>query len=225
MDRQLLERMVGAGVLLIALIIIAPAILDGRREGDVTAYPGEANRAGEVRRTHTIRLDRSPDGPPVARPLTDTAPARGAKKLTGSQARTDSGAGKTTVGPGSTRTASAKTASAKTASTKTGAAGSAATASKPASAKKPVTSAATNPPRRPASGWSVQLGSFAQQDNARRLAKEVEAGGFKTLIVPLKGSSRTLYRVRIGSEDTREQALELATRLEKAGYKGQVAPP
>ncbi len=34
MDRALIERMVGAGVLVMALVLFAPALLDGRRDGD-----------------------------------------------------------------------------------------------------------------------------------------------------------------------------------------------
>ena len=65
MDRQLLERMVGAAVLIVALIVIAPAILDGPRDGDAP-MPARAERGGEMR-TVTIHPDRPAEEPPVAR--------------------------------------------------------------------------------------------------------------------------------------------------------------
>ena len=69
MDRQLLERLIGAGVLVIALVLIVPAVLDG--EGEDKRVPGIEPAVpatnDELRRTHTIRLDRSPQSPPVAR--------------------------------------------------------------------------------------------------------------------------------------------------------------
>ena len=34
MDRQLLERLIGAGVLVVALVIVVPAILDGDRNSN-----------------------------------------------------------------------------------------------------------------------------------------------------------------------------------------------
>jgi DedD protein len=74
----------------------------------------------------------------------------------------------------------------------------------------------------PASGWSVQLGSFAERPNAERLASEVGSQGFTAYLEPMKKSGRTFYRVRVGPRDTRDQATELASGLAKVGYSGQV---
>ncbi len=73
-----------------------------------------------------------------------------------------------------------------------------------------------------AGGWAVQLGSFAEQGNARRLIQEVGDKGFTAYVVPLRKSGRTLYRVRVGPKETRGQAQDLAGRLAAAGYAGQV---
>ena len=46
MDRALLERMIGAVVLVLALVVFAPALLDGSRED---GRPLQADRANETR--------------------------------------------------------------------------------------------------------------------------------------------------------------------------------
>ena len=201
MDRQLLERMIGAGVLMFALIIIAPAILDGQRDADSIVYPG--GRADEATssepdaqlRTHTIVLDRERDTPPVARERSDTVDRRRGS---------DTGTGRT-----------------------------AGAVAKPTSAVEPQRVAVVEPKPKPklagaeagtqacgrreadedsefGVGWSVQLGSFAEQANAQRLADEVGQHGFDTFLMPLQQSGRTLYRVRVGPSETRNQAAALA---------------
>ena len=74
----------------------------------------------------------------------------------------------------------------------------------------------------PKTGWVVQLGSFSSQQNARQLADKVGGSGFPVFLMELDRSGKKLYRVRVGPRDTRAQATELAGRLKKAGYSGQV---
>jgi DedD protein len=74
----------------------------------------------------------------------------------------------------------------------------------------------------PKTGWVVQLGSFSSKQNARQLADEVGGRGFPVFLMELDQSGKTLYRVRVGPQDSRAQATELAARLQRAGYSGQV---
>jgi DedD protein len=192
MDRQLLERMVGAAVLILALVVIAPAILDGPGNGD-EAVP-VAPPPDQVVRTVTIRPDQRAEQPPVAMQSPPASPAP--KPLA-------------TPKPVAPKVAAAP-------------------APKPKPAPKPVVKPAPKPAPKPAatpklSGWAVQLGSFANQANAKRLAGEVAAKGYSTYLLPLKRDGQTLYRVRVGPEPTRKAADELAAKLKQAGYKGQVA--
>jgi cell division septation protein DedD len=188
MDRQLLERMIGAGVLMAALVIIAPAILDGQRDSRVPAYNSDTGGNDAEMRTHKIRLNQQPEKPPAVRQATKPVPV---------------------ATPG----AAPKPARAapKSAGVKVAAAAPKLTA--PAS------------PAKSSGGWSIQLGSFARQENADRLGDEVGGHGFDTFVVPLEQSDRTLYRVRVGSGESRAEAEKLAKRLVKAGYKGQLTPP
>jgi len=201
MDRQLLERLIGAGVLVIALVIIVPAILDGESDdegatGDETAVSATDN---EPRRTHTIRLDRSAQSPPVAREVAQPTTAKG-----------ESGGVREPAKP-VTKAAPAQ----------------------PAVKPDTATRAPPKPVRKPAptpvetvsvskAGWAVQLGSFSSRENAQQLANEVGARGFPVFLMTLDRSGKKLYRVRVGPRESRAQAAELAERLKKAGYSGQV---
>lgn len=206
MERQLLERMIGAGVLLVALVIIVPAILDGRPDVEDTSQSSAADRdapgSAVPSRTHTIHLDRRPESPPVARQAAVPAsPPRAAEPESETQAAT--------------------------LSTPTTPAPTAVTEPLPQPAPTPAPRQA-EPPKPPAVaaservGWVVQLGSFSQKANAQRLAEDTRAKGFPAFLMPLERSGKTLYRVRIGPRDTRESAGELAASLSKAGFTGQV---
>ena len=57
MDRALLERMVGAVVLVVLLVLLAPALLDGRAARDQGDLYAEAGSAGPERKTAVIVLN------------------------------------------------------------------------------------------------------------------------------------------------------------------------
>jgi len=215
MDRQLLERMIGAGVLMVALIVIAPALLDGQQGADSIAYPDREGGTDVVvpaestaqLRTHTIVLDRERDTPPVARERSTTSTvATDEKPATAVQQAA------VTAGAGTSQSTTAPKEPERVVATEP----------QPEPAPRPA--ADQKLMQIPGSVWVVQLGSFAEQANAQRLADEVGQHGFDTFLMPLRQSGRTLYRVRVGPSETRDQAATLAGRLAKAGYSGQVTP-
>ena len=223
MDRQLLERMIGAAVLIVALVLIVPAILDGQLDEDPGADSvtesggGASSELTEPTRTHTMLLDRQPDRPPVARektesPVTDAEQSK--PQVTASPAVTPPpqvSKPKPTKQDAKPATANASTDVTPVAQT-----------------TKSAKLAAADPPSAPSrqsvpsSGWAVQLGSFGDKQNAERLAAAVSQNGFPAYLMSLEQSGKTLYRVRVGPRDSRAQASELAERLAKAGYKGKV---
>ena len=82
----------------------------------------------------------------------------------------------------------------------------------------------------PASGWSVQVGSFASRENAERLTGELRRLGYRSFVTEGKGGARKLYRVRIGPEADRDAVEALAERVradERLGgdiRKGSIVP-
>jgi cell division septation protein DedD len=206
MDRKLLERLIGAGVLVIALVVIVPAILDGEREdesetGDKTALSATSN---ELRRTHTIRLDRSAQSPPVAREVTRPAATSGGTDNAGSGGSNETA--KSSLTP--TVKPETKSAVARSKARET---------PKPAPDPTPVETVAISK-----AGWTVQLGSFSSRKNAQQLADKVGADGLPVFLMTIDRSGKKLYRVRVGPWESRAKASEVAERLKKAGYAGQV---
>jgi DedD protein len=73
-------------------------------------------------------------------------------------------------------------------------------------------------------GWMVQLGVFSIQANAERLAQELKNQGFHALVSENSGGGRPLWRVRSGPVAERAAAEQLNARLRAAGHAGSVVP-
>ena len=105
-------------------------------------------------------------------------------------------------------------------------AGATGTASSDEAASPPV---AAEAPRRvtslPASGWMVQVGSFASRDNAERLSRDLKAKGFVASVSESRGGGRNLYRVRVGPEADRGAAQAVLARLRARGVTGAAVVP
>lgn len=218
MERQLLERMIGAGVLLVALVVIVPAILNGRPEvgGQTQSDPsGQDAKVSEAPlRQHTIRLDRQSDSPPVARQAVADTPAPAPTVAAGQETKSPEPEPQAASAPvEKTQPEPQPEPPAQTQTPKP-------SQPKPAPEPKP-------PAARPAvvdAGWIVQLGSFSNRANAQGLADKTSAQGFSSYLMPIERSGKTLYRVRVGPpRKTRDEAARLADDLRKAGFKGQVA--
>lgn len=63
------------------------------------------------------------------------------------------------------------------------------------------------------SGYAVQLGSFASRNNAVRLLGQLEAQDFEAFIHEDRSGRRTIWRVRVGLTETREQAAALMAEI------------
>lgn len=197
MDRHLAERMVGAAVLLGALVLVVPAILDGG--GSPAGRPDAAPAAPAIDlQTRTIQIDGDARTPPVpnSAPL---VPPESESVLPEPEP----------VVPAAAAAAAAPA----------DAAPDPVTAAPPAPGEPPP--AVREAP--PATGdWFVQLGSFARRDNAERLAAAVAGRGFATDVSQLKGAAGPLFRVRAGPAPSRPAAEALARELGAAGYAGTV---
>lgn len=217
MDRQLTERMIGGAVLLVALVLIVPTILDGDRPASTS--PGSAMEgtstqpAGEVR-THTIHLNGGERSPPVPRVATDAAVEAGSPadevSLESSPDMAPVPAPREIVKPPEAAVAIA------------------APVAQPEPVAPPAAPAKATQPVEPeekavaAGDWVVQLGSFAQRSNAERLAAEAGDAGVPIQVVAGTSQGKQVFRVRTEPVASRAEAAELAGRLASAGHKGQV---
>jgi DedD protein len=90
------------------------------------------------------------------------------------------------------------------------------------SATRPAAPAAA--PAEGGAGWVVQLGSFASRPNAERLAHQVKAQGFPVSVSQYP-TGRHLFRVRVGPVADHGAAAQLQEKLHAAGHSGAIVPP
>ena len=65
------------------------------------------------------------------------------------------------------------------------------------------------------SGWVVQLGSFENRANARKLTASLKDKGFAAFIETVESGTKPAFRVRIGPELTRAEADTVRKRLKR----------
>jgi rare lipoprotein A len=76
-------------------------------------------------------------------------------------------------------------------------------------------------PKRSSQKFSVQVGSFVQEDNAKTLRNELKRNFQNVYITPFKTVNQIYYRVRIKAKD-QDMARAVAKRLIGAGYSAIV---
>lgn len=72
--------------------------------------------------------------------------------------------------------------------------------------------------------WAVQIGSFSSKENAETLAANLRKQGYAAFLSQLNQGGKALHRVRIGPQKDRAGAEAMAERLKKVGQSGQVVP-
>jgi DedD protein len=206
MDRALLERMVGAVVLVLLFVVFVPALLDGRQgdqDGDEGQSDGPATRGAT--RTEVIVLNAAETAAPsVAETIKPQvkAPPKPTPK-----------AAPVVKAPPKAPTPKAapvvKAAEAKQQAPKKQPA-----PKKQQAAQKQEVAQKKQAPRE---GFAVQLGSFANPDNAARFAARVREADYPVFVIKAAASSGAVYRVCAGPRPTRDEADKLAARLKADG--------
>ncbi|MEQ8660083.1 MAG: SPOR domain-containing protein [Gammaproteobacteria bacterium] len=78
----------------------------------------------------------------------------------------------------------------------------------------PPAPARTPPPAAPTgAGWSVQLGSFAEADNATRLVARLKEAHLPGYVERVEDDGASIWKVRVGPVVARDEADELRARL------------
>ena len=209
MDRRVKERLVGASILVVLIVLIVPELLSGPAPGPVT--PRLPVSAPEPVRNVTVDL--ATNKAPAPEPAAEAAASSAQPPGTGS-----GDAASAVVEP--TPAASAAAAPAP--------------AAPPASAPSaplettapPPTSAATAPkPAAAGHNWAVQLGSFASHANADKLVRKLKAQGFSVYVLSGGSGASLRYRVRVGPMADRGAATQAAARLKSLGHVGSLVSP
>jgi len=206
MDQGLKERLVGAAVLVAIAVWLIPWVLDGPEDGaDTQASSLQLPSAEEPMpmRTQTLKLgDASEES---AQPAPAPAPA----------AAPPPQPAVATAEPAKDKTAAASEPQPQAETTL-------AAAAVPAE-RPPAAAAPPKPEQQKAVGdWTVQLGSFSEEVNAKRLAQRAGTFGYKAEVSSVRNSGKTLYRVRVGPQATRAAADAAASALKAHGVDARV---
>jgi DedD protein len=216
MERRVKERLVGATILTVLIVLIVPELLSG----PPTAPVGPKLPVSAPEPVRNVTVDLATAKPPVIEPA-NPAPVPAPQPPgtpSGAAERTEAGAG-ATFGAGATSGAGA-TAGA-------GAATDAGAVALESAAPTPTSAAQTTVSRAAAAGhgWSVQLGSFASRSNADTLARHVKGQGFSVFVLSSGSGAAARYRVRVGPLADRGAATQAAAKLKGLGHIGSLVPP
>jgi DedD protein len=230
MEETLKARLIGAAVLVGIAVLLIPELLSGRKAAEPVAEEGAGPKGT---RTFTIELGGS-QGQPARSPTAVAAPATTASapaSLPTPVATTERPPAEPEVAPAvepqpepqvQSKAEAADSATAPVATQATVAPVAATTIPAAAQAAAPPT--ALPVPAKPATGqgWLIQVGAFGSAESARSLVKTLTAAGYPAHIAPLTRGGKTLHRVRVGPEDDRRSADQLAERLKARGLPATV---
>jgi DedD protein len=210
MERRVKERLVGATILAVLIVLIVPELLSG----PPTAAVGPKLPVSAPEPVRNVTVDLATAKPPVIEPA-NPAPVPAPQPPgtpSGAAERTEAGGG-ATAGAGATADAPAAT--------------DAGAAPLESAAPTPTTPAQATVSKAAAAGhgWTVQLGSFASRSNADKLARQVKGQGFSVFVLSSGSGAAARYRVRIGPLADRGAATQAAAKLKGLGHIGSVVPP
>jgi DedD protein len=213
MDQGLKERLVGAAVLIAIAVWLIPWVLDGPEaplepSGGSLQLP--AAEEPMPMRTQTLRLGDAAE-PSAELPRSADAAPQEEQPLAAVGSPADEP-------PGAEAETPAETPAVTTARTGPERA--------PVVATAPPAPAATPPQPAPTAAtggdWTVQLGSFSDEANARRVAQRSGTFGYKAEVSTIRSGGRTLYRVRVGSGRSRAEAEATVSALKAHGIDASV---
>ena len=206
MDQGLKERLVGAAVLVAIAVWLIPWVLDGPEGGAETPASSLQLPSAEEpmpMRTQTLKLGDAPEpsaqsaqAPAVTTTPQPSGAAAGPLNAVAEPRRDSAPQPETTVA-----------------------------AATHAAEHPPAAAAAAQPKPEPkAEGdWTVQLGVFEDEANAKRLAQRAGTYGYKAEVSSYASSGgRTLYRERVGPQATRGAADAAASALKAHGVEARV---
>jgi DedD protein len=213
MDRRVKERLVGASILVVLIVLIAPELLSGPAPPPAAALLPALTPPPTRNVTVDLRTSKAPAPesvdtvsvpaaqPPGTREAASAVPAAAAEPP-------PAAAGSV---PAAAATAAPATAAAASLETSLTSPTSASTAAKPTDQGRGT--------------WAVQLGSFASHDNADKLVRQLKAQGFTVYVLPGGSGASLRYRVRIGPMMDRNAALLAVAKLTSLGHAATSVPP
>jgi len=192
-DSKLKQRLIGALVLIILVVIFVPMLLDEPRESSLKATNIPAQP--EEFSSKITPLD---EPLPITQGPPNNSPAIVVERTP---------AGASPANPASTP------------STQTPGTGALATPDQPPEPEDSTADIAKDMAkgvndRLTVSAWVVQLGSFSKEENALKLRDQLRAKGYTTFVESINAKGVKVFRVRIGPELDRARAEAIREKLE-----------
>jgi DedD protein len=203
------ERLIGACILVVLVVAVVPELLSGPKPvppgGSASASDTVRLPAGAPDPVRNVTVDLATSKPAVADPaVAPTAPQFTAE---GGAANNPPSAPPTvSADPAPVGTAPVSTAPVSTA---------------------PVSTAPLNTGSPPISGqaFTVQLGSFANRNNAEKLVHQLKAQGFSIYMNAEGSGAAARYRVRVGPLADRDAAERTIAKLKGLGHAATIVSP
>jgi DedD protein len=192
LQEQLKERLTGAAILVVIVVLAIPEMFHGQPAA--RGADAASGSAAIPLRTYTIDLAATPaaqPGPALRRLDGDAAPPNDGAPLVPAAAP---------GGPPGVATGIIQR-----------------PPPEPAPVQEPPPKAAAAPQASPPGGWAVQVGSFSRKDLAERMTRQVHARGFPVQMVG--PDARGLYRVRSPLLPDRAAAVALREKMVEKGFK------
>jgi DedD protein len=74
-------------------------------------------------------------------------------------------------------------------------------------------------------GWAVQMGSFASEENADKLAHQLKGQGYPVYVLSNGTGPNLRHRVRLGPLADRDAALRVMAKLKAQGRAASLVAP
>jgi cell division septation protein DedD len=214
METSTKERLTGALLVVLAVVIVAPELLSGRRAANSGPPPAQDPEAGAPLQTFDGAIDAAAEMPSATRNVPAEAAAAIAAVPPPVAAETPPMPEPAGAPSSPAIAADGATTTAPPAQDRKSAVG-----QSKDSAKQLARTTVAAPAAASAAKWWVQLGSFASSDNAQRLARRLRAAGFSIDVSHSSSKGKELYRVRAGPVADKAAANALRARLAAAGEK------
>ena len=216
MEQRLKERLIGAAVLIVAALVFVPMLIDDARKPAAIA---ETNIPAKPATEFDSRLVPLPDPDEIVPQAPEPEPEE--------MVVADLPAAAVAQGPAPQAAppvaeSPAEPAAAPEAASAPAAARAPVASNAPAASEAPAdkTGEAAPAPVKVVAGWAVQTGVFAARVNAEKMNAKLRTAGYPSYIEKIERKDRTLYRVRIGPEVLRSEAVKLrAAVMEKMSLK------
>jgi DedD protein len=227
MDRRVKERLVGASILVVLVVLFVPELLSGPKRAVVPPSP-----PGATLPMRRVTIDLTTSKATVGSdPAESTAGAASSGEPASAVSLDDPASGAAAPGAGSGGSAASPAPAPTSAPSAANPASGAQPAPPPAadevesgaaSPTVPVATSKAQPVRR---GWVAQLGSFAARDNAEKLERQLRSQGFSPVLSSVGAGPSLRFRVRIGPVADRGAAQTLVAKLGKAGHPATLVAP